>query len=284
MPRLLTLILLTLLLGCGDELAPMDAGADGGSDPVDAGSDGSAEDVPTPACEGVYVERVVGRALDESGEGILGAAAQVCLNTVDERWLCLSPTNSDSEGRFDIRLGTGNRCLVRVAMRVSADERVTDYCAPPLSADLVDVGDLRVPTPTMEWTLDGVRLAHSSGLVLRASSESEALRLSESVSARAGIEGESCKRANLGFESSVGFTPEGFQQDLFVESVPALGFEEGDDVEVVLLGGLFGELADGSILAEGDGMTIALGTVFEGAVAVDVQLPFLTWLGLRAPR
>ncbi|MFK8003960.1 MAG: hypothetical protein AB8H86_30630 [Polyangiales bacterium] len=266
-----------LAAGCDDSAPESDAAVDASA--MDAATDASLGD--DADCSGEYVRALIGDVVDVEGEGVAGANVQACLNTIDGRWLCLSPVQSEESGAFRIELAPDNRCLERAAVRMSADDVVSDYCSPPLDSEVVETGIMLALSTTTAWSVDGSTLSHDSGLIFDAASPEAAAQHAERIAA-GGLEGTShCQAVQLGLSSSLGLTPEGFVRDLTLRRVPAPGLPDATPVDIVVVGGLYGELPDGSVVAEGDAHVIATGQVEGGTVDVDVSIPFLTWIGVR---
>lgn len=264
-----------------DDASVVDAAVDAAAD---AAADGSQSDA-TGDCSGEYVRALTGRVVGAGGESVAGANVQACLNTMDGRWLCLSPVQSDEAGAFRVELAAEHRCLERAAVRMSADGVVSDYCSPPLrgaiETGVLDTGDMLALAATDVWTVDGSLLSHESGLVFAAASPEAAEEHAERIAAGGFEETSHCQAVQLGLSSSLGLTPEGFVRDLSLRRVPAPGLADETRVDIVVVGGLYGELPDGSVVPEGDAHIIATGRVESGGVDVDVTMPFLTWIGVR---
>ena len=294
-------------IGCGDDDrgAPIDAGGTPGADAgglLDAAGDsGELEDAGPHNCEGVWIERIEGRVVDESGAGIFEARAQACVRVPPTHTLlCLDPPLTEADGSYVIEVGGRARCAEGVAMRALKPGAPygTTYChvgvdgasdgvlalaepavlyatEPP--ASLPPLGDEATSRPvTFEDGLEIDVVPASLGFGV----EYEALG-----ARRVPLEGElPCfARDVAGLEGLYVFADEGPVLDGgFGFRVPnTTGLSASTTVEFLVLGGLDTTLA-GTPVEEADFVPFATGTVSgDGAVISGEGLSYFTWLGYR---
>ena len=298
-------IIITFFVGflasCHDEMSPsmtdsmthssMDEEADLGVsiDQHDAGS--------LDGCTADSVQKISGIALSDTGLPLKDAKAQACVILESGQWLCLSPVLSNEQGAWSLDLPAEYQCLHRLALRLVADDGSSTYCATLESEIHHHFGQMVLPDLTTGWTESAIDtepsliqqalesdesvLLHPQGLKLAVSDQMMKILLLETGGVSSLKDRNDCLSQSHDFDYTFAMTPEGFSQGTRLLYVPTPELNEGQTVELYLVGGLYSELEDGSIVEEGASHLAYQGQVIEGGIHPNINLPFLTWLGLR---
>lgn len=134
--RLLMLALVAAACGCSDESTDAGDAGDAGDvgdtlDTDDDGGDGDAGEAIAECEQVAPTTSVSGRVLDEAGNPLGGAAAQMCVRLeISDRLICLAPALSDDDGRFEVSIPVAAQCASEATMRVLEPQadRATVYC------------------------------------------------------------------------------------------------------------------------------------------------------------
>ena len=290
------------LTSCHDKMSPSmtdsmpnssmnkDAGLDVSIDQSDAGS--------SDRCTADSVQTISGIALSDTRQPLKEAKAQACVILESGQWLCLSPTLSNEQGAWSVELPAEYQCLQRLALRLVAnDGSSSTYCATLESELNHNFGQMILPDLAVGWTesdaetessltqyeleADESVLLHPQGLKLAVSDQMMKMLLLEEGAVSSLKDRNDCLSQSHDFDYTFAMTPEGFSQDTRLLYVPTPELNEGQTVELYLVGGLYSELEDGSIIEEGASHLAYQGQVFEGGIHPNINLPFLTWLGLK---
>jgi hypothetical protein len=243
---------------------------------------------------------VEGVVVDTAGATIDGAKVQLCAEVVDVGLVCLPPVDTDAAGRFSKDVSADHGCMERLAIRVILPDSTygTTYCPVALEGEYqtleIDEPMILVPLeapaslPPLgdEGASRPVTLAGELVLDVTPSSlwgAYDALRAAE-VDARHASCFLSPNDEVLGLFA---FAPEGTTGGGFDVSFPERsGLPDGAAVELLVLGGLGTQLAEGTFVDEGELAVFGRGTVVDGRVRSDPdsEVPYLSWLAYREAR
>jgi hypothetical protein len=276
-----------LLAGCSEGTAVGD----------DAGPDAAAE---AAACDGIFVQEVQARVVDEAGAAVPEARAQLCARlSPDDNLVCLFPETADADGRVTIRPEGANRCLNSAKMRVllPSSTLTTTYCDVPLpgdpvvevdadyvlydstpATDLPPEGDV-VEVRTVSFT-DGLEVdVQPQSMFPPGSYASLGARLLEPEAPRPCWDDGSF-RAIWAFDPEVNLA---FAGAFRAPNPSPEELEAGDEVEILVLGGLDTRTREGFAVEEAAIEPIGTGTISEDGTTVEteVELPVLNWMMLR---
>lgn len=323
--------LLLLLAACGsEETATTEADAGSDSTQSDGSSEGSgpacitfagsgeiaacAEPATTPAptpgptrdaaCAATskWVTSISGTVLDDSGQPVPCAKAQVCVRAgKPARLTCLRPVATAQDGTFTIPVGTEVQCMASATLRIFAPNRplATIYCGVDLSTaegdiTLADTGRLfRLKPPENAPAFCDASVAHSVALdgglslALRPSLLANAASdLPEFAAAK--VDPASTGLCFLGAERPAvlyAFGPEtDIAGDGFGFSLPNdLGLAAGATANLFILGGLSTTVGTETV-EEGEWHLYGQGTVSADGSRIVAEgvhgLPYLSWLGV----
>lgn len=265
----------------------------------------TAEDrVPDPSCSAHWVAGVRGRVVDEAGLPVVGAQVQMCLRLADHTQLCLDPSDTTTGGWFPVVLPPHARCLSRVIVRAVAVGTTGTYATSFLESPMNPIeGVLDVPQDIELYPLESPEALAPMG-------DADAAR---TVRFPSGFELDVTPNA-LDFVESydrlavapvpMASAPDFMGQIPGLDGVFALGPEvaslpgapfrfvppaawaEGARVELFVLGGIYTELSNGTLVEEGQFARFGTATVSGGMVRSDPgsELPYFTWLGYRVLR
>ncbi len=303
-----TLVAVALALAaCADQQAhqhvpPADDGAphDAPAQLHDDGDLGPARDEACP--EHVpFTASVRARVVDEEGTGLPDARVQLCVWTVDARMLCLEPGRTDDAGDVLIDVAEPARCMVSATARVLLPQarRPAIYCGVSLSLEdaSVTVTDpyvlLEAASPSalpplgQEDQARAVRFDQLDLEVTPADIGAEAYERLAAVVLPPGQAPGCMAAAAPELDLMVAFSPEidvaGAGFPLAIDNT--LGLEAGDEVDVLVQGGLACTLGDGTEVEKAAWHTLGTAAVSgdgERIVAGDTTaVPCLGWLGIR---
>ncbi len=264
------------------------------------GSGRVASSSSAQSCAATRVETALGTVVDTTGAPVSGAKVQLCAQVVDVGLVCLPPADTDASGRFVKDVGPENRCMERLAVRVIVPESTygTTYCPVSLSSAS---GTLEIREPMVLVPLEAPRALPPLGdesaarpvtlagdLVMDVTpawlwGEYDELRAAP-VDARFATCFVEPEDEVLGLFA---FAPEGTTGAGFDLRFPErTGLPDGSIVELMVLGGLGTELADGTLVDEAELAVFGRGTVVGGQVRSDPgsELPYLSWLAYREAR
>ncbi|MBW2460202.1 MAG: hypothetical protein JRH11_01065 [Deltaproteobacteria bacterium] len=278
-------------------LGSQDTGMDGTTD-VGARADSGA------SCEGTLVAEVHGTIETESGGPIAGARPQACIRRSPGRALtCLEPPTADAAGVYIIEVPDEFQCWASAALRMLLPEGgyATTYCDldPSPTVDgvltLADAHVLYATPPAITRPPIGDATAmrtvvFDDGLEMDIVPDRLGFGVDyDALSGRRVPVGSDapCFAAGAGLAGLYGFGEEGSADGGGVPvripnttSIPA-----GTRVELLLVGGLATELADGTPVEEADLVAYGTGTVSADGTFVESdpgsELPYFTWLGYR---
>ena len=257
---------------------------------------------PDPSCTAEWTARFTGQVVDESGDAVAGAKAQLCIRVAPNDILrCLSPVDTDSTGAFVADVPETLRCTNEATLRALAPgaDRATMYCHveidgrgpivaidPPLvlystvrATDLPAIGDsatertvafsdgleVDVVPDQMFITGDGYdRLAAS--------------RLDDIAADLCFLDGTPV------LVGLYAFSPEGdVSGDNFSVRIPnTTGLAAESSVSFYVLGGLDTRLPDDTVIPEATWQQYGTGVVSSDGSTVNGDLPYFSWLGYRA--
>lgn len=291
-------VLLAALTGCPAD----ESSGDALPSARDARREGQPSARDAAPCTARVIERATGKVIDESGQPLRAAQAQMCLRTADDRLLCLRPAATDSTGAFAIEVVEEARCVKSVVMRalVADGDRATVYCpvalgtggsttltiAQPLvlhrtrrATALPPEGDAK--KSRVVRFADGVEIdvvpdelyASPPGYAGLA-----AVRLAPSAKGLCFVDQPQRYTAFYAFSPEADVEGAGFSFRLPNDS----GASAGASVDLYLLGGLSCRLADGTFVDEGKWVKFGTATVSSDGKKLLGRTPCLTWLGLRA--
>ena len=295
------LSLTALSLACSGNSDPVDAGMDAGVQ-MDAGETvdmGPAPDAGPPECTGgTYIETIAGTIQNQDGNPLEGAFAQMCLRTVDN-FICLSPEMSDMRGRYTVAIPEEARCLRQVTLRslVPGDPKVTSYCLVDIegAGELLQIPgaitlfDTEAPTtlPPVGDDTQVRTVEFSDGVQIDIIPDSFFGDYTALSSAQIDPNDPSIcfLPDNHGIQRMWGFYPEGnvIRGDMPVRIPNDLGLNAGETVPLYVLGGLSCELADETLLEEGDWHEYGVGTVSMDGTMIEGRIPCLNWFGIGTP-
>ena len=236
-------------------------------------------------CEASYVENVSGTVLNFQRRPVSAAKAQVCVYTPTKDSICVGPVETDEQGRWAIALPDEFRCIVKGSSRVVGPNgvTVTDVCgfSTSTTSDL-DLGNIVLTEGTHDWTKDDLTLTHERGIRLVFDNQETLDDVASDLRVALDLDvSNTCFGTRYGTSYRVAITPEGWADGITLSALPAGPFEDGDQVEIFLIGGLYSELPDGELLSQGDAWHFTTATVANGHIRVDQKLPFLGWLHVR---
>ena len=288
------MILMTNLIGCQSSAThsserdiPVDQSV---VEQVHEGLDQGVSD----ECNHNIVESVSGLAFTDDGQAVAGAKAQACIILGDEQWICMSPVQSDVNGEWNVNLAAEYQCLRRLAVRlISPDGSSSNYCATENIDQRHDFGRMDLPQLEMTWVEDEQGreqfelleteslLTHSSGLKIAvADPNMKTLLINEGAVSPISPRND-CLSQSHGFDYTFALTPEGFSNGTRLLFIPTPFLEAGQTLELYLVGGLYSELEDGTIIEEGSRHMVYQGSVSEGGLSLNLNLPFFTWIGIK---
>ena len=257
------------------------------------------EATPDPACPGAFVTEVRGAVVDESGEALPGARAQLCLRTAEGgNLLCLRPEETGCDGDYQVVMPDANRCVDEITMRVlePAADRATTYCHVDLSEAEGTIDTIGSPftlyTTTRATTVpegDGT-LVFDNGIEVDVVMDAldpttafdfPAIAVTEVDAADQGL----CfLEGDTDYEHIFGFSPEiNVVDTAFALRILNIGgYDPGTTFDVYALGGL-GTTVDGSELAESVWAVAATATVTEDGAFIEAPegLHVFNWIGLK---
>lgn len=276
-------------------------GAGGGSGSGGGGGGGGGSGwVRDPSCPltDAWIAEVHGRVVDESEGAQDNARIVFCirhdLSSQSESAACLSPTPTHAGGEFTISVPEDQRCMQRAAVRI--------YLLPPTTSTTFCVVELSTTETTLELgpftmfatdppaTLPpeddrGVErtVVFSDGLELDVTPQdyfAEYGNLAATV-LDPDNSGFCFGDATAGFTRVYAMKPEG---DLragvaFSMRIPnSEGLPAGSAVNLYILGGLGYDLADGTVVHEGEWQAYGTATVSgDGSIIEGAALPFINW-------
>ncbi len=274
-----------IAMGC----APA-AGA--GSRPVPLLTD--ADRVPDPSCSATWVAAITARVVDGDARPVAGAHVAPCIRLGDGIGTCLTPVDTDARGWALWSVAPEHRCLERVALRVLVPGRghAASYQAlalTPIDA-VIDVQEDLVVVETFEAIERSplgdpsapheIRFAGDVTLTVRPESMGDATSYGQTgLRAMAGADAPSFMHQAGEPDLVFALSPDAELLEPASLSLPAPGgARDGTSFEVMVLGGIYTPLADGSIVEEGALRTFARATVSGGRLTVE-GLPRLGWIG-----
>jgi len=282
----LTILVATLAAAMG--CAPA-AGA--GSRPVPLLTE--ADRTPDPSCTATWVAAITARVVDGDGRAVAGAHVAPCIRLGNGIGTCLTPVNTDARGWALWTVGSEHRCLERVALRVLVPGRghAASYQALALSPvdAVVDVEEDLVVVETIEaiersplgdpTAPHEIRFAGEVTLTVRPESMGDASSYGQTgLLAMAGADAPSFMLQAGEPDLVFALSPDAELLEPASLSLPAPGgARDGTSFDVMVLGGIYTPLADGSIVEEGALRTFARATVSGGRLAVE-GLPRLGWI------
>lgn len=313
--------LASLLVACpGDSEDPQRADADAALDAVDAETPDTPDDAPSsdappdtaadaavdidftpdPECGADWVVQVDGAIVDDAGEQVAGAKAQLCvrLDSVDGRLVCLRPEDAGDDGTFTIVAPPSARCVGGGSMRVFApgSTLATTYCHIETEAA---GGRLTLAEPIVLFETDAAEAlpAYGDPDAARAVTLGGGFELPEFVPSELGFTFDESAYANLGARR-VDPATEGlcfvsaevdglwaFRVEANVDGALDFrfpntdGYAAGARVDLYVLGGLETRLEDGSTVSETEFVRYGAATVSEDGGWVEGRIPAFTWLG-----
>ena len=123
-------------------------GQDAGPSSTDAGPPDSGIDTTrSPSCPvgSPWVVVVSGRIVDEAGQAMGGAKAQLCIRTHGGTFTCIRPVDTDPDGAFAITVTPQHRCVEQATLRMArfGENLATTYCHAEMPVDepLVTIAD-----------------------------------------------------------------------------------------------------------------------------------------------
>ena len=266
----------------------------------------------SPACDGYpWIAAVRGWVLGNQGHPLAGVKSQLCIHVApNSTYLCLMPATTGDDGIYTIDVPADSRCIEQVAIRVLLPQtrRAAVYCEIDLTdSALTDEGIVRIDEPVVlfdtqpattlppEGDATATRTVEfADGLSL----EVEPVRFHGTGDSYAGLGSFRVDVETRGlcaldgvepFDGVYAFSPEGDVTGAgFPLSIPnSTHLDPGSRVELYALGGLVYRLADGTAVPEAEWRQFGHGTVSSDGAAIESDpgdgLPFLTWLGYRAP-
>ena len=276
------------------------SGGGGTSDVVD--SDATELDTtPDPSCTAEWIARITGEVLDEAGEPVEGAKAQLCLRVAPNDVLrCLAPVDADSSGAFVADIPDGVRCSTEATVRTLAPgtDNGTMYCHVDISG-----GN---PIVEIEASFILYSTVPATGLPDMGDSASE-----RAVTFADGLEidvvPDRYYAPGDGYGKLAARRLDGVASELcFLEGAPTLDglyalSPEGDvdgasfpiripntsslaansDVALYVLGGLDTRLPDDSTIPEATWQEYGTGTVSSDGTTIEGELPYFSWFGYR---
>lgn len=298
----LTLALLSTLACSGSstpDTGTPDTGADAGlTQDLGTPDSGTPDAGPLPCTDGTFIERIQGNIQTQQGTPLEGAFAQMCLRTADS-FLCLSPEMSDTRGRYSVEIPVETRCLQQVTLRslVPNEPRATSYClididgAPNelMVSDPIRLFDTTAATtvPPPGDTAQERTVVFADGMEMDIVPDSFFGAYDQLSSAQIppDSEGICFLPPNHNTARLWGFYPEG---NIIRGAVPIripndLGLTAGQTAPLFVLGGLSCELADGTLLEEGEWHEYGVGTVSADGTTIEGELPCLNWFGIGMP-
>lgn len=263
-------------------------------DPLDA-----IDPTPEASCTGTWAVGGRGQIIDEQGNPVARARAQMCLRSPTDTLLCVMPPESGADGFWHQEVPEGEpRCVAEMALRALLPNAGfgTTYCHVPLTTNGAVV-ELREPivlyATTPAISIPPVGDANAARTVVMA----DGLEMDVVPSVFFGEDYQNLAARRVDHTDPPCFTDDSLD-GLYVFSpevsvlgetggvpirIPADGMAEGTRVELLVLGGLETRLADGSAVEEADFVRFGTGTVTGGMIVADPgsELPYLSWLGYR---
>lgn len=270
-----------------------------------AALDGGLVEVPRPgscSSEFGWMSSVRGWAVAPGGKPLEGARAQLCINTSEGGYICLSPAVADAEGVYTVDVPEEVRCMERVAMRVilPRSNRATSYClidketGPGVRLHDPSVLPFLLPAierPELGDEDEGRPVTFDGGLVL----DVQPSLFYSSIGSYDAFSGRAIPSDAVGlcgdagnFDGLFGLYPEG------IIEAPGFGLKfpnkkdlpAGSKVDLFVLGGLECNLHDGEKVPEAEWAKFGEATVSEdGSEIVSDEgsgLPCFTWLAYKS--
>lgn len=266
-------------------------GSDAGSRPIPLLTE--ADRTPDPSCTASWVAAITARVVDSDGRPIAAAHVAPCIRLGSGIGTCLTPVDTDARGWALWSVGPEHRCLERVALRVVApgDGHAATYQALPMSPvdAVIDVAEDLVVVETaaaVERTPLGdpalphqVRFAGDVTLTVQPGSVGDASSYARiGLAAMAGADAPSFMQQagepDLVF--ALGPDAELFEPASLSLPVPG-GARDGTTFDVMVLGGIYTPLPDGTVVEEGALRPFARVSVTGGRLEVP-GLPRLGWI------
>jgi hypothetical protein len=257
---------------------------------------------PDPSCPAAWVVFMEGFVYDDDGQGVAGAKAQVCVRNPADRLLCLTPSDTESDGFFRVLLPPNARCVSEATLRSlkpGADSSTT-YChaAAPQGQPVITLSEPLVLFDTeraveLPPAGDGGaqrEVVFADGLALDVIPDNffgggdgyDGLAVRKlSPGGLCFLEGQPTPEAVYAFSPEGDIDGEGFPVRIPNEANKA----PGSQVQLYVLGGLGCTLTDGTILEEASWHNFGTATVSADGTTIESDegssLPCLTWFGYR---
>lgn len=297
-----------LAVGCTPEGRSSGGGGGGGGATTDAGPavdsgpqtcDMSGGRAATCPADAEWVVSVSGKVQTETGAGIGGAFAQVCLRQAPGNLLlCLRPDDADMNGDFSVEIPDNTRCLSEITMRsLQVDvNRASMYCHLKLNHCETAV---TLPTPvTLYPTTPAPNLpAEGDRNITRTVTFADGLEMEvkpfDFFSDYAQLAAAKVTERNLCFlegqpapDLLYAFSPEGAISGTgFAARIPnSEGWAAGTMADIWVLGGLGCMTPTGEEITEAGWEKIAVGTVNASGTHIETTatagITCLTWMGV----
>lgn len=253
----------------------------------------AADRVADPSCAATWIAAVTARVEDLDGRPIAGAQLAPCVRLGDGTSSCLLPVESDRDGWAVWQVEPTMRCLERVALRVLAPgpgQAATYQTLPMTPVDAVlDVAEPIVVVrtspalstdpmtdPTRPHT---ARFAGDVSITVRPDALSSPEDFPQlGLVAIAGLDAPAFMHQAGEPDLVLALSPDADLLDPATLSLPAPGgARDGTSFDVMVLGGLYTPLADGTVVEEGTLRPFARVTVSGGRLEVR-NVPRLGWL------
>lgn len=259
----------------------------------------AADRVADPTCSAAWIAALTARVVDEDGRPIAGARVSPCIRTGDGIGTCLLPIESDANGWALWEVDASLRCLERVAVRVMAPTagHAASYQSIPMTpTDAVlaldeEIVVVRTSAPTSSDALGDpaaphtVRFAREVELSVRPDAVGDADDFTRlGLAAFAGADAPSFMQQAGEPDLVFAFSPDADLLEPATVSLPTPGgARDGTRFDVLVLGGVYTALADGTLVEEG-AMHPFTDVVAEGGRLVVRGVPRLGWLAFTRRR
>ena len=256
-------------------------------------------------CRATGLTRIRGWIVDRIGRPIVGASAQLCVTNAEGLGSCLAPTESTMDGTYTLNVPAASSCVQKAVLRVikPSVQRATMYCEVDLSA-ASDVGEIVLREPSVLYaTINATQKPpYEPEMMARDITFAAGLTLNVAPYDLFGTQPEEdyatlSVRHVLPDERGLCFLEEDNKPDHLFAFAPEMsvlgdstmrfnntfGYDAGASVSIWLLGGLDCTL-DGEHIAEGAWQQVGIGQVDDAGTSIitDLNLPCLTWIGLKS--